>query len=66
MAGLAWIALEQGDYEIAEAGLEKTLSINPFLIDVQRQFTVLKNRKGKQSIKFQLNTRAKCERVELL
>jgi len=66
MAGLAWISLEQKDYETAEAILKKTLSINPFLVDVQQQLTVLKGRKEKQSIRFRLKTRQKYERVDFL
>ena len=62
MAGLAEILLAQGDHETAEAVLKKTLSINPFLIDIQRQLTILKN--WKKSIKFRLKTRQNYERVD--
>ena len=62
MAGLAGIFLAQGDHETAEAVLKKTLSINPFLIDIQRQLTILKN--WKKSIKFRLKTRQNYERVD--
>lgn len=64
MAGLAEILLAQGDHETAEAVLKKTLSINPFLIDIQRQLTILKNWKEKQSIRFRLKTRQNYERVD--
>ena len=64
MAGLAGILLAQGDHETAEAVLKKTLSINPFLIDIQRQLTILKNWKEKQSIRFRLKTRQNYERVD--
>ncbi len=52
MAGLAEILLAQGDHETAEAVLKKTLSINPFLIDIQRQLTILKNWKEKKASDF--------------
>ena len=52
MAGLAGILLAQGDHETAEAVLKKTLSINPFLIDIQRQLTILKNWKEKKASDF--------------
>ena len=55
MAGLAWILLEQGNYEMAELVMKKTLAVNPFLIDVQRELRILKNWKDKKSIKFRLN-----------
>ena len=64
MAGLAGIFLAQGDHETAEAVLKKTLSINPFLIDIQRQLTILNNWKEKQSIRFRLKTRQNYERVD--
>lgn len=66
MAGLAWISLEQGNYETAEAVLKKTLSINPFLIDVQRQLGMLQERKEKQSIRFRLKARGKDDGVDTL
>ena len=52
MAGLAGILLAQGDHETAEAVLKKTLSINHFLIDIQRQLTILKNWKEKKASDF--------------
>lgn len=57
MAGLAEILLAQGDHETAEAVLKKTLSINPFLIDIQRQLTILKNWKKKHQISIEDKTK---------
>ena len=43
MAGFAWILLYQGDFEMAERVLRRALSVNPFLVDVQRQLQTLMN-----------------------